>query len=451
MSVSKVFSVSTLNRCARQLLEEGLGTIWLQGELSNFVAASSGHWYFSIKDERSQVKGAMFRGANRKVSLQPRSGLQVLVKAQVSLYEPRGDYQIIVEMMEDAGEGLLKQKFEQLKMQLAAEGLFSTELKQPIPAHPLTVGVVTSPTGAALHDILTVMKRRNPSIRVIIYPTQVQGDTAPPQIAKAIALANQRDECDVLIVGRGGGSLEDLWAFNDEIVARTIHASHIPVISAVGHEIDTTIADYVADMRAPTPSAAAEYVSGDTSHQRQQLSQLAARLRLACARKVEKQQMHLTSLVQRLTQQHPAHQLQQQQQRADDLNARLMRAVSSVMSAKQLSASQLSMRLDKSQPGHRVAMLGQRQANLTARLQKSMQSLLSTQQQNWQQASHGLSLVSPLSTLGRGYTITKDHQTGQIIKRVEDVMPGQQLVSQLTDGQIISDVTEVLPSKQSKE
>ncbi|MGL6027423.1 MAG: exodeoxyribonuclease VII large subunit, partial [Vibrio sp.] len=273
-----IYTVSRLNAEVRLLLENEMGIVWLIGEISNFSAPVSGHWYLTLKDSQAQVKCAMFKGNNRLVNFKPQNGQQVLVKARLSLYEPRGDYQIILESMQPEGDGRLQQQFEQLKMQLAAEGLFAQSRKQALPEHPRCVGIITSRTGAALHDILQVLKRRDPQLPVIIYPTLVQGEEAALQIAQAIGRANSRAECDVLIVGRGGGSLEDLWCFNHEIVARTIAASQIPIISAVGHEVDVTIADFVADMRAPTPSAAAELVSRDQRHKQQLLGQWPAKL-----------------------------------------------------------------------------------------------------------------------------------------------------------------------------
>jgi exodeoxyribonuclease VII large subunit len=267
-----IFTVSRLNAEVRLLLENEMGIVWLVGEMSNFSAPVSGHWYFSLKDSRAQVKCAMFKGNNRRVTFKPANGNQVLVKARLSLYEPRGDYQLIVESMQPEGDGRLQQEFDKLKIQLASEGLFAQAKKQLLPENPTRVGIITSKTGAALHDILNVLKRRDPTLPIVIYPTMVQGEEAAIKIAQAIGRANSRNECDVLIVGRGGGSLEDLWCFNNEIVARTIAASEIPIISAVGHEIDVTIADFVADVRAPTPSAAAELVSRDQTHKLQAIT-----------------------------------------------------------------------------------------------------------------------------------------------------------------------------------
>ncbi|MGP1953790.1 MAG: exodeoxyribonuclease VII large subunit, partial [Arsenophonus sp. NC-QC1-MAG3] len=254
---NRIYSVSQLNQSIRKLLELQIGRIWLNAEISNFSQPASGHWYLTLKDEKSQVRAVMFRGKNIRINFQPQNGQQVLVLTIVSLYEPRGEYQLIIENIQLAGDGLLQQQFEILKQKLSVEGLFAKHYKQALPVPAKCLGVITSVTGAALHDILNILKRRNPLLPIIIYPSAVQGEDATRQIIRAIELANHRKECDVLIVGRGGGSLEDLLAFNDEKVARAIFASQLPIIAAIGHETDLTIADFVADLRAPTPSAAA--------------------------------------------------------------------------------------------------------------------------------------------------------------------------------------------------
>lgn len=259
----RIHSVTDLNRAARLLLESGLTSLWVEGELSNFARPSSGHWYFSLKDAQAQVRCAMFRQRNQLVGFVPREGVQVLVRARVTLYEPRGDYQLQVEHLEEAGLGALQRAFDELKKRLAAEGLFAAEGKRPLPYAPQRIGVITSPTGAALRDILHILARRFPAAEVIVYPVPVQGEAAPAAIVRALQLANLRAECQVLIIARGGGSLEDLRAFNDERVARAIAASELPIVSGVGHETDFTIADFAADARAPTPSGAAQLVSPD--------------------------------------------------------------------------------------------------------------------------------------------------------------------------------------------
>ncbi|HEU4485077.1 MAG TPA: exodeoxyribonuclease VII large subunit, partial [Povalibacter sp.] len=267
-----VYSPTRLNREARTLLERGFPVLWIEGEMSNLSRPSSGHWYFSIKDEGAQLRCAMFRQRNLLARFTPRDGQVVLLRGRISLYEPRGDYQFLVDHIEEAGEGALRRRFELLKTRLAAEGLFATERKRPLPKHPARIGVVTSPSGAAIRDVLHVLRRRFCSIPVLIYPVPVQGAGAATQIAAAIRLASARADCDVLILARGGGSLEDLWSFNEEVVARAIAACTIPIVSGVGHEVDFTIADFVADLRAPTPSGAAELVAPDCKEWARHLS-----------------------------------------------------------------------------------------------------------------------------------------------------------------------------------
>ena len=322
-----IYSVSQLNQSVRVILEGQLGLVWLMGEISNFSQPVSGHWYLTLKDENAQVRCAMFRMKNLRVTFRPQNGMQVLVRAAVSLYEPRGDYQLIIESMHPAGEGLLQQQFEALKLKLAAEGLFAQNLKKTIPHFCQSVGVITSKTGAALQDILHILQRRDPSLKVVIYPTSVQGKEATAEIAQMIELANRRNEVDVLIVGRGGGSLEDLWCFNEETVARAIFNSVLPVISAVGHETDVTIADFVADVRAPTPSAAAELVSRDQGELLQQLSYKQQRLEMALDRLFTRKNQQLQRLALRLQNQHPQAQLRGQRQHITQLEYRLHTAM----------------------------------------------------------------------------------------------------------------------------
>ncbi len=371
-----IYTVSRLNAEVRLLLENEMGIVWLVGEISNFSAPVSGHWYLSLKDSRAQVKCAMFKGNNRFVSFKPKNGQQVLVKARLSLYEPRGDYQVIIESMQPEGDGRLQQEFEKLKMQLAAEGLFAQSNKCPLPENPQCVGVITSKTGAALFDILDVLKRRDPSLPVIIYPTLVQGEQAAIQIAQAIGRANARQECDVLIVGRGGGSLEDLWCFNHEIVARTIAASQIPIISAVGHEIDVTIADFVADVRAPTPSAAAELVSRDNSNKRQAFASYQHKLQSAMRYYTSQQAHHLRALVHALEKQHPTYRLQRQSQQLDDTEMRLQRAIQRYISTQREHIGQQYHQLQLHSPVQTLAKQQHRLAKSEQRLLDVMEKKL---------------------------------------------------------------------------
>lgn len=434
-----IFTVSRLNAEVRLLLENEMGIVWLVGEISNFSAPVSGHWYLTLKDSRAQVKCAMFRGNNRRVTFKPQNGNQVLVKARLSLYEPRGDYQLIIDSMQPEGDGRLQQQFEELKMKLAAEGLFAQTSKRPLPEHPQTVGIITSKTGAALFDILDVLKRRDPSLPVVIYPTMVQGEEAAIQIAQAIGRANSRNECDVLIVGRGGGSLEDLWCFNNEVLARTIAASQIPIISAVGHEVDVTIADFVADMRAPTPSAAAELVSRDNSHKDQAFNARQHKLISAMRHYLSEQKQQTTSLLHRLDRQHPNNQLQRQSQQLDELNARLQRAITQLLSSHQHKIERQQHKIALYSPVKRLAAQQSSLQRLEQKLLDAMDRKLLNTRHQLALAAEKLDTVSPLATLKRGYSITQN-QSGQVISQVSQTKTGDTLVTRLSDGEIRSTV-----------
>ncbi len=434
-----IFTVSRLNAEVRLLLENEMGIVWLVGEISNFSAPVSGHWYLTLKDSRAQVKCAMFRGNNRRVTFKPANGNQVLVKARLSLYEPRGDYQLIIESMQPEGDGRLQQEFEALKMKLAAEGLFAQTNKQPLPEHPKRVGVITSKTGAALYDILDVLKRRDPSLPVVVYPTMVQGEEAAIQIAQAISSANSRDECDVLIVGRGGGSLEDLWCFNNEILARTIAASQIPIISAVGHEVDVTIADFVADMRAPTPSAAAELVSRDNSHKDQALVTRQHKLASAMRYYLAQQKQQSAQLMHRLERQHPSYQLQRQTQQLDELDMRLQRAMQRFITTRQQAVERKHHRLQLNSPVKRLAEQKSKLDRVEQKLMDAMDRKLLTMRHQLAIAAEKLDTVSPLATLKRGYSITQTEQ-GQVVTQAKDVKTGDVLVTRLSDGELRSTV-----------
>ncbi|MGD8785693.1 MAG: exodeoxyribonuclease VII large subunit, partial [Thioalkalispiraceae bacterium] len=319
-----VYSVSRLNTEARALLEGSFPLLWVEGEISNFACPASGHWYFSLKDEQAQVRCAMFRNRNAHLGFVPKNGMQVMIRAKISLYQARGEFQIIAEHMEESGEGALRRLFEDLKKRLQQEGLFAAEHKQPLPDHIQTIGVITSPTGAAIRDILTTLKRRYPAAQIIIYPVPVQGAESGPQIANMIKTVDRRNEVDVVLLARGGGSLEDLWSFNEEIVARAIYDCSLPTVVGVGHEIDFTIADMVADCRAPTPTAAAELVSPNQFELRQTLRQNINRLANAIQRQLSQQYQQINWLAQRL--QHPGRRIEDLSQRLDDLQLRLNQA-----------------------------------------------------------------------------------------------------------------------------
>ena len=434
-----IYSVSQLNQSVRLMLENQLGAVWLTGEISNFSQPVSGHWYLSLKDENAQVRCAMFRMKNLRVSFRPTNGMQVLVRANVSLYEPRGDYQLIIESMHLAGEGLLMQQFEALKLKLAAEGLFAQHLKKNLPHFSKAVGIITSKTGAALQDILHILQRRDPSLKIIIYPTAVQGKDAATEIAQMIELANQRQEVDVLIVGRGGGSLEDLWCFNEEMVARAIFHSHLPVISAVGHETDVTIADFVADVRAPTPSAAAELVSRNQTELLQQLQYRRQRLEIALDRLFAEKQQKLKHLSLRLHNQHPQAQLRIQQQLITQLSHRLQQSLRHRWQKKAENLTALSIRLYKNPLPLRIQQYEQQLAQLKVRLNSHMNLTLSLQQKQLAHLCGKLDSLSPLKVLARGYSITQNQQN-LTIRSMKDVNVGEQIKTRLPDGDIISQV-----------
>ena len=434
-----IYSVSQLNQSVRLMLENQLGAVWLTGEISNFSQPVSGHWYLSLKDENAQVRCAMFRMKNLRVSFRPTNGMQVLVRANVSLYEPRGDYQLIIESMHLAGEGLLMQQFEALKLKLAAEGLFAQHLKKNLPHFSKAVGIITSKTGAALQDILHILQRRDPSLKIIIYPTAVQGKDAATEIAQMIELANQRQEVDVLIVGRGGGSLEDLWCFNEEMVARAIFHSHLPVISAVGHETDVTIADFVADVRAPTPSAAAELVSRNQTELLQQLQYRRQRLEIALDRLFAEKQQKLKHLSLRLHNQHPQAQLRIQQQLITQLSHRLQQSLRHRWQKTAENLTALSMRLYKNPLPLRLQQYEQQLAQLKVRLNSHMNLTLSLQQKQLAHLCGKLDSLSPLKVLARGYSITQNQQNFTI-RSMKDVNVGEQIKTRLPDGDIISQV-----------
>lgn len=439
MTSQHILQVSELTKKVRFILESELNTVWLTGEISNFVAASSGHWYLSLKDSKSQVRCAMFKGNNQKVRLKPSSlpknGQQVLVRAKVSLYEPRGDFQLIIEQMEDAGEGLLRQQYEQLKNKLNALGIFSQAHKQAIPAHIETVGIVTSPTGAAVKDILTVLKRRNPNIKAIIYPALVQGEYASNDICHAIAQANIRQECDVVIVGRGGGSLEDLWSFNEESVVQAIYDSAIPIISAVGHEVDTTLSDYVADLRAATPSAAAELVSNDSNELFKKIVVLKQRLTMAITRKNTLLSQKYSHIQHRLAQVHPEQQLLVHQQKSDELSLRLTQAIKRLMTQAQYQPNQLQQRLHRLSPNKKIIEYQTQVKKLNERLAYAMQSNLQHKGELFVNVIEQLQLVSPLATIARGYGVVRNTKQ-KVISSVTQVTVNDEISVQVTDGSI---------------
>jgi exodeoxyribonuclease VII large subunit len=475
-----VYSVSRLNREVRTLLERGFGMIWLEGEISNFSRPGSGHWYFSLKDAGAHVRCAMFRQRNMLCAFTARDGQKVLVRARIGLYEPRGEFQLLVEHMEDAGLGALRRRFDELAAKLAAEGLFAPERKRPPPTLPKRIGVVTSPTGAALRDILHVLARRFPAVPVLIYPVAVQGAQAAAEIVAAIHLAGKRAECDVLILARGGGSLEDLWAFNDERLARVIAASSIPVISGVGHEIDFTIADLAADVRAPTPSAAAELAVPDAlewlsalgrlgmrfercmrrrlaerrerlrwlaqraalvsprarfAQRAQRLDELDESMRRALRRRLESHRERLQWLRRRAALVSPAARLARQALQLESFGQRILRALRHTLGARRTRLTADERRLWRASPLARIRGAAVDHAALLARLRGAGLESVRRGRERLQLLERTLQAVSPLATLERGYAIVQNER-GEILRDVADAPADTLIEARLASGRL---------------
>ncbi|MFV1996931.1 MAG: exodeoxyribonuclease VII large subunit [Acidiferrobacterales bacterium] len=426
-----IFTVSRLNREAKLLLESGLGLVWLEGEISNLAKPASGHLYFSLKDNKAQVRCALFRGKQQGLSFHPEDGMQVVARARVSLYEPRGEFQLIVESLEPAGEGELRRRFERLKLQLQAEGLFQTDRKAALPALPTRIGIITSPGGAVIHDIITTLARRFPAIPLLLYPVAVQGKGAAEEIAAMIALASRRAECDAMILARGGGSLEDLWAFNEEVVARAIDASRIPIVSAVGHETDFTIADMVADTRAPTPTAAAEMLSPDQTEISSLLRFHWQRLQGEMIKILNEARQATDWASMRLT--HPRERinraleklvnLSQRQEflvaaRIQLIKSRLQSAAGHIHFAR-MSAKISRLRLDTWNRGQKLCHI------VSSRVQRDSQLL-----QGYTGRLHAL---SPLATMNRGYSILTQTE-GKVIRNTKGINPGDKVHARLARG-----------------
>ncbi len=435
-------SVSQLNQQARLLLEQNFGMITVEGEISNFARPSSGHWYFTLKDSGAQVRCALFRNRNTFLKYRPKNGDLVRLRARVSLYEGRGEFQLIGDYLEEAGSGALQAAFEALKQRLQLEGLFNPQHKRPLPSLPRHIGIITSPTGAALRDILSVLKRRFAAIPVTLYPALVQGEAAAAQLRHALKLANRDQRCDVLIIGRGGGSLEDLWPFNDEALARAIVSSAIPVVSAVGHEVDFSIADFVADHRAATPSAAAELVSPDGEQLVAQYRYCRQRLVSQISRRLVREKERLTWLSQRLK--HPGQRLQEQTQQLDNLELRLQRAMQRRLLVEQQRAAYLRQRLVRQNPLRTLSEEHAQVQQLNQRLCQGVQRRLDSGGQTLTALARELHAVSPLATLERGYAIITTPDQA-VITHADRVKAGDTVEARLANGRLRCTVTESLP------
>lgn len=436
-SEASVFTVEELNRQIRQLIEGELGLVWVQGEISNFKAHTSGHFYFSLKDSKSQISAVMFRGHNSRLKFKPTDGLEVILRGRVSVYEPRGSYQIVAEMMEPVGAGALQKAFEQLKEKLKSEGLFDSARKRPIPALPRHIAIVTSPTGAAIRDMMNVLNRRNKTVPVTLVPTLVQGEGSAPQICEALKKAWSLPNVDVIIIGRGGGSIEDLWAFNDETLARTIAQSPVPVISAVGHEIDFTIADFVADLRAPTPSAAAELVVRNSAELVSKLESMEKLLMLSISKVLKMEKQRVQNFTARLVD--PKRTLQNLIQRNDELFTRLNQSVGSFFKKRKMEVLILTEQMTTpdaviSENRSLVEKLHMRMNNQMLRHVESRQSLV----MKWMSV---LDSLSPLKVVERGYSVTT--KNSDLVKSTQQLKIGDEVNVKLMQGEFLAEVKKI--------
>ncbi len=437
-----VYTVSEITRDVRAILEAAFETAWIEGEISNFRLAASGHAYFVLKDDKAQIKCVLFRGQRVGMKFTPEDGDQILLLGRVTVYEARGDYQVIVEAMEPKGLGALQKAFEQLKEKLAKEGLFDESRKKPLPEMPWKIGIVTSPTGAAIRDIINVMRRRNPKTSMLLYPAKVQGEGAAEEIAQGIEVLNQRKDIDVLIVGRGGGSIEDLWAFNEEVVARAIAQSKIPVVSAVGHEIDFTIADFVADLRAPTPSAAAELVVPKLNDIVQDLQYLTHQMIERMEEDIGDYRERLRYLIDRRFFREPRRILEAPAQRLDEMGQRLLRGLDQWVLVKRGNLIQRVHRLFQASPQKIVSALSERRVDLVARLVRRLESQINLKKEKLDGAAKSLNALSPLNVLDRGYSITT--KSGKAVTSSKQVNKGDTLRIRLAKGQLDATVDKTI-------
>ncbi len=436
IAAREVLTPSSLNRLARDLIEDALPLIWLEGEVSNFTRSGPGHLYFSLKDSAAFVRCAMFKPRSTWLRFKPADGMHVVARGRVTLYEARGEFQLVVEHLEEAGEGALRREFELLKARLAAEGLFDPARKRPLPRFARRIGVVTSPGGAAIRDVLSVIARRFPLANVELLAIPVQGREAPAVIARVIAKASRAARHDVLLLTRGGGSLEDLWAFNDEAVARAIHASAIPIVSAIGHEIDFTIADFVADLRAPTPSAAAELLVPDAADLARLLERDRRRLAQSMARKLQALQQQLDHAFARLHAQRPQARLARARERARALVQQLRSIGVRAIGTRSLGVARLRARLAVQDPLVRLARHDERARTLDARLRTAIVRTAERRALRLAELARTLNAVSPLATLDRGYAILLDRPSGRVVRSVAQVDAESKLRARLADGDV---------------
>lgn len=439
--VEDIYSVSSLVRETKSLLEMEFGSIWVEGEVSNLARPASGHLYFTLKDERAQVRCALFRGQRTRLRTEPENGMLVRVRARVSLYEPRGDFQLIVNRVEPAGAGALQQAYEKLKQKLLAEGLFDSEHKQDLPSFPKRLGVITSSSGAVIHDILTTLNRRFPAIEVILFPVPVQGGEAAPKIIEALDLAQAHDQCDALILARGGGSLEDLWAFNEESLARALFDCNIPLVSSIGHETDFTIADFVADVRAPTPTAAAEMLSPDWREVQALLEKFESRLTRSIRDLITMNSQAVDLTAKRLV--HPGKKVRAAFQQLDSLKNRIRNSVRQRITVSSLQLEPLAKRLINSCPDKHIKALESETQEMVARLTRVVRKSLHARQLELSSLVRQLNTLNPLETLGRGFAIFYTEDGKNVIDRANKATVGERGLVRLADGRVRCLIEEV--------
>lgn len=432
----QVYSVSQLNQEVKQLLQKNFPLLWIEGELSNLARPASGHMYFSLKDEQAQVRCAMFRNANRQLFFQPEDGMHVLIRARVGLYEPRGEYQLTVEHMEEAGVGILQRRYEELKRKLSKEGIFNEAHKQSLPAFPKTLSIVTSATGAALRDILSVLGRRYPILAIRIYAVPVQGEVSADAIVSAIKTINQRKDCDVIILARGGGSIEDLWSFNEEVVARAIYASNLPIVTGIGHEVDFTIADFVADLRAATPSAAAELIVPHQAELIEKLEQFKNSLLYWIQDYLSTLYQSVDWITQRLGFLHPKQAIQRNKEQLVELRRRAQSTLLLKLSNQHNQLNKLLIRLENQSPKARVHEAKIQLLNIHRNLRRLL--FMQLEQYNHQliALTRTLEAVSPQGTLDRGYSIVTRASNSQIIRYADQVTAHEKILIQLAKGRL---------------
>lgn len=440
---NKTYLVSELNKEVKWLLSDHFHSIQVEGEISNLSKPSSGHIYFSLKDKNAQIRCALFKSNANKLSFQPENGQQIIVSAQVSLYEPRGDFQLIVTKMQPAGAGNLQLAFEELKKKLMQEGLFDEHLKQPLPSLPSKIGIITSPSGAAIHDALSVLKRRFPSVPVTIIPVTVQGDNAKQEITQAIDTANQKQLADVILLIRGGGSIEDLWAFNEEPVARAISNSKIPIISGIGHDTDFTIADFIADIRAPTPSVAAEHAVPDQNSWLSSFQSLENRLIQNINQRLKAFKQSAKWLNTQLLFQHPQERLHRYAQSLDILESRLVHQMDITFKRKEKNFEKFNALLAKQNPSNQIIIYKQKQQYLAQRLNASCQQNLVSLKHKFHALTQTLNTVSPLATLNRGYSITTQPDSGAVIDSIDNLSINETVKTRLARGEFTSQIIKI--------